>query len=132
MAIGWFTVLKSVPWEAVIGNAPIVAEGARKLWKAVGAKSTPDGMPEPQSSPVDAADPVPAQLADLRAVAERLEQQMLASSGLIKALADQNTQLIARIEANEARTVWLGRVCSGLALIAVAALATALFALQRS
>ena len=81
---------------------------------------------------MDAADPVPAQLADLRAVAERLEQQMLASSGLIKALADQNTQLIARIEANEARTVWLGRVCSGLALIAVAALATALFALQRS
>lgn len=131
MAIGWFTVLKSVPWEAVIGNAPLVAEGARKLWKAVGAKSTPDGMPEPADPTVDAADPLPAQVAELRAAAERLEQQMLASSGLIKALADQNTQLIARVEANQARTAWLARACIGLALMAGAALAVALVALQR-
>jgi hypothetical protein len=131
MAIGWFTVLKSVPWEAVIGNAPLVAEGARKLWKAVGAESTPDGMPEPDDPSVDASDPLPAQVAELRAAAERLEQQMLASSGLIKALADQNTQLIARVEANQARTAWLGRACIGLALIAGAALTVALFALQR-
>ena len=36
MAIGWLTILKSVPWTEVIKNAPKVAEGARKLWNAVG------------------------------------------------------------------------------------------------
>lgn len=34
MAIGWLTILKSVPWAEVISNAPKVAEGARKLWNA--------------------------------------------------------------------------------------------------
>jgi hypothetical protein len=131
MAIGWFTVLKSVPWEAVIGNAPVVAEGARKLWRAVGAKSTPDGMPEPDDPSVDPSDPLPAQVAELRATAERLEQQMLASSGLIKALADQNTQLIARVEANQARTARLVQACIGLAVTAGVALTVALFALLR-
>ena len=38
MAIGWLSVLKSVPWEEVISNAPKVAEGAKKLWKSVSHK----------------------------------------------------------------------------------------------
>lgn len=36
-----------------------------------------------------------------------LHAQMLASSELIKALADQNTQLVKRIEANRIRVFWL-------------------------
>lgn len=35
MAIGWLTVLQNVPWSEVIGNAPKVAEGAKKLWGAM-------------------------------------------------------------------------------------------------
>ena len=38
MAIGWLTILQSVPWTEVIKNAPKVAEGARKLWSAVAKK----------------------------------------------------------------------------------------------
>jgi len=36
-----------------------------------------------------------------------LHEQMLASSELIKALADQNAQLIHRIETNRVRVLWL-------------------------
>lgn len=131
MAIGWFTVLKSVPWSTVISNAPVVADGAKKLWKAVGAKASPEGKPDPVGAATDASRPLPVQLAEVRATAERLEQQMLASSELIKALADQNTELIARVEANQARTQWLGRACIVLALVAIAALTFALLGLQR-
>ncbi len=129
--IGWFTVLKSVPWSTVISNAPVVAEGAKRLWKAVGSRTTPDGRPEPGAADADTAMPLAAQIAELRGAAERLEQQMLASSELIKALAEQNTELIARVESNQARTQWLGRACIGLALVALAALALALLGLQR-
>ena len=38
MAIGWWTVLQSVPWAEVVSNAPKVAAGAKKLWNAVGRK----------------------------------------------------------------------------------------------
>ena len=29
MAIGWLTILKTVPWTEVISNAPKVADGAK-------------------------------------------------------------------------------------------------------
>lgn len=32
MAIPWMTVLKLVPWNDVIRNAPQIADAARKLW----------------------------------------------------------------------------------------------------
>lgn len=31
MAIGWLTILKSVPWTEVIRNVPKVAEGGAKF-----------------------------------------------------------------------------------------------------
>ena len=40
MPIGWLAILKNVPWTEVIRNAPAVAEGAKKLWKTVGKKSS--------------------------------------------------------------------------------------------
>ena len=39
MAIGWLTVLQSVPWSDVVRNAPKVAAGAKKLWDNVANKS---------------------------------------------------------------------------------------------
>lgn len=112
MAIGWLTVLKMVPWGDVISNAPKVAEGAKKLWSTV-AKKPPVAELVRSNAPQHAAD---AQtLAQLQkqldaAVAEiaDLHQQMLASSELIQALADQNAQLIRRVEINRMRLLALG------------------------
>jgi len=115
MAIGWLAVLKSVPWSEVISNAPKVAEGAKKLWNVVAKKAPqPEVSESNTTSPASAASHTIASLEErtttLEAAVTDLNGQMLVSSELIKALADQNTQLIQRIETNRARLLWLGGV----------------------
>ena len=119
MAIGWLTVLKLVPWDDVIRNAPKVADGAKKLWSTLAKKPSEETSPStpPQLSPN------PPSLSQLQlqldtAVAEigELHQQMLASSELIQALADQNAQLIKRVEVNRLRVLWLAGVVGVIAL----------------
>lgn len=113
MPIPWLTVLQSVPWTEVISNAPKVAEGARKLWNTVLKKPSP---PEESNSstPVATASgsqtlaALEARTSTLEAAVADLHGQMLASSELIKALAEQNAQLIQRIEAQRVRLLWLG------------------------
>lgn len=112
MAIGWMTVLKMVPWTDVIKNAPAVADGAKKLWKSV-AKDSPAGTAQAPEAAVDVASlpaaqalvELQAQLADMKHEMADLHEQMRESSGLITALAEQNTQLIKRVEVNR-RRVW--------------------------
>lgn len=117
MAIGWLTVLKSVPWGEVISSAPKVAEGAKKLWKAVSNKPPSPGMPSAGAHAPHSSDP--QAVAKLQASVNDLHSQMLASSELIKALADQNTQLIKRIELNRVRVLWLAGVTGVVAIVAV-------------
>lgn len=112
MAIGWLTILKSVPWTEVIKNAPKVAEGAKKLWNAVGKQRTADEAAEAGAQPAASHEPhtleaLEARAAVLEKAVSDLHGQMLASSELIKELAEQNAQLVKRIEANRKRTLWL-------------------------
>jgi hypothetical protein len=127
MATAWFTVLKSVPWTTLIGNAPVIADGARKLWKAVAKKPPPPAPPTAgEQAAADSGERAVATLrTQLDAVAltsSRLEEQMLASSELIKALAEQNTLLIGMVEANRVRTLWLARAIGVLGVAAAVAL----------
>ena len=64
-----------------------------------------------------------AQLAAAEAKLTDLHEQMLVSSELIKALADQNTQLIKRIEVNRIRVLWLAGIMVVLTVVAVINLA---------
>ena len=112
MAIGWLTVLKMVPWGDVIENAPKVANGAKKLWQSVGKKPLPAAIVTPAPDAALGSGPpavaaLQAQVAGLQAAVADLHQQMLASSELIQSLANQNTQLIKRVEANRVRVLWL-------------------------
>ena len=112
MAIGWLTILKSVPWTEVIKTAPTVAEGAKKLWNAVGRQRAADEAAEAGAQPAASHEPhtleaLEARAAVLEKAVSDLNQQMLASSELIKELAEQNAQLVKRIEANRKRTLWL-------------------------
>ena len=124
MAIGWLTILKSVPWTEVIKNAPKVAEGARKLWNAVGRQRAADEAADAGAQPSVSHEPhtleaLEARVAALEAAVSDLHQQMLASSELIKELAEQNAQLVKRIEANRKRTLWLGAAAIVLAIVAL-------------
>lgn len=123
MAIPWLAVLKIVPWKEVISNAPAVADGAKKLWNNVGKKPAAPAAPAertadrpPSDSEVIAA--LQARLTATEAATADLHNQMLASSELIKTLAEQNTQLIKRVEANRLRVVWLTAVIFVFALVA--------------
>ena len=133
--MSWLTVLKLVPWTDVIKNAPAVADGAKKLWKTVGKN---------QSTEVNEVAPAPAshlstlpesqaiallerQLGALETTVDELHQQMRESSELIKALADQNTQLIQRVEVNRRRVVWLAGLTVVLGLVGIVTMAPPLF-----
>lgn len=121
MTIGWMTILRNVPWTDVIRNAPAVADGARKLWRKVGGGKGGEGEAE-VSAPTETAEATPdVQLARLKQRVDELHGQMVASSELIRALAEQNAQLIARIERNH-RYLWWLVLGNGIALcLAVAA-----------
>jgi hypothetical protein len=129
MAIGWLTVLKSVPWADVIVNAPKVADGAKQLWNKVGKKMPAPQAPDATGTGAPGAAPdaaalaqVQARLAALEAEASDLHEQMRASSEVIKALAEQNAQLIRGIESNRIRLRWLGAAVAGLGFIAAGSL----------
>jgi phosphopantetheinyl transferase len=49
-------------------------------------------------------------VAALEATAVQAHEQLVASSELIKALAEQNAQFIQRIETNRVRVMWLAGV----------------------
>ena len=122
MAIGWLSVLKWVPWNEVISNAPRLANEAKKLWSTV-AKTPPTAEPSPTKASYSLDSQSLALLqADLELVITEvtdLHKQMLESSQLIKALADQNTQLIRRIEMQRIRTLWLAGITAVLGVVAV-------------
>jgi hypothetical protein len=115
MAAGWMSVLKMVPWSDVISSAPKVADGAKKLWSTVAKKAGVAGESAPDEPPATPQD-LPAaellallqeQLARQEEALSALNQQMLNSSELIQSLAEQNAQLVQRVEANRVRVRWL-------------------------
>ncbi len=130
MAIGWLTVLQSVPWSDVVRNAPKVAAGAKKLWDNVANKSA--------ANPDVAADgsglaPGPAtleglqqQVLSLQASSANLHQQLIESSDLIGTLAEQNGQLIQSIQVLRRRLFWQSAALVLVGLLAVLATALAL------
>ncbi len=132
MALSWLAVLQSVPWSDVIKNAPKVAEGAKNLFDTVarrGQKTAAAQAPANAESPVGVPKSAEAQaiaaletrMAAMDTAMAELNAQLLASSQVIKDLAEQNTQLIQRIEANRVRTLWLAGA-SGLGLVLLASL----------
>ena len=131
MPIPWIAVLQSVPWTDVIRNAPKVADGAKKLWSTIGKKSPVPEKGEANEhrtmSPGDKTiSALQMQLAAVEASVADLHEQMLASSELIKSLADQNTQLIKRIELNRVRMLWLTGSIVVFGMVAISSLVMAL------
>lgn len=109
--IGWLAVLQLVPWTDVIKNAPKAAEGAKKLWQSVRKKppsSTPDATT--RNLPSDIQTPLQTRMATLEQDLANLHTQMLESAALIQTLAEQNAQLVQRVESMRLRLKVLGVV----------------------
>jgi hypothetical protein len=134
MAIGpVLAVLSNLPWGTIVESAPKVAENASRLWEAVRKRGAARKAPgdETQSPLATAATPDDAtavahlqgQLNELRAVVGNLEDELRASAGVIRDLAEQNALLIERVERARRRlksVLVLGSVW--LALLTAAAL----------
>lgn len=124
MAIGWLSVLRLVPWGDVISNAPRLANEAKKLWNTVARapRSTEPSATHAKPSWLPDSQSLALLQADLELVITEvtdLHKQMLESSQLIKALADQNTQLIRQMEVQRIRTLWLVGIVGVLGVVAV-------------
>jgi hypothetical protein len=128
VAIGWLTVLKAVPWTEVISNAPKITEGAKNLWKSATGKQqgAAPGMATDLAPGVSSAEAMAQRLAAHHAMLAELHSQMIGSAEIIKALSEQNTQLIQRVEQNRKRTTWLGLACLLACLVAGASLSVVL------
>ena len=107
MAIGWLGLLKSVPWNDVVNNAPKVADGAKKLWGSVKNKLHPDEVETTQEEDQASNSSLLDRLSALEARSDDVQRQLLTSSELIKSLAEQNTLLISRVDTLYARVRWL-------------------------
>jgi hypothetical protein len=105
----------------VIESAPKVAQGAKKLWNTVGKK--PAAAPATAHGQSNLSESAPtlvalqAQVVALQVTTAELHQQMLDSSALIGALAEQNAQLIARLEVNRKRVLGLAAVLLSLTAV---------------
>jgi hypothetical protein len=127
MAAGWWTVLKTVPWSEVISAAPQVATGARRLWDTVnrkpGAVDPATGLsPEMAAQEDDIIGLLIARSEQNDAELNDLRNQMRSASELIANLADQNAQLIAKMDVQRQKITWLGVTAGLSALLAVVAL----------
>ena len=132
MAIGWLTILQSVPWADMVSHAPKVASGARKLWDSVG-KNAPERALKPATR---TRFPLPAEAQSLGALQSRIDElesafeaaqsHMAASAGLIDELAAQNKQLIVCIETQRRRLGWLAGLLAVTSLMAAGSLVVGL------
>jgi len=127
MAAGWWTVLKTVPWSEVISAAPQVATGARRLWDTVnrkpGAVDPATGLsPEMAAQEDDIIGLLIARSEQNDAELNDLRNQMRSASELIANLADQNAQLIAKMDVQRQKLTWLGVTAGLSALLAMVAL----------
>lgn len=111
---GWMTLIKLVPWGDVIAAAPQIASTARKFLGNVKTRAGESSVPARE--PDNSAAGMRERLAALEEETVSLREQMLASSQLIEDLAEQNTQLIARVDAGRLQLRWLA---AGLVVLGV-------------
>ncbi|HBF50267.1 MAG TPA: hypothetical protein DDX04_07685 [Massilia sp.] len=131
MAVAWLKVLKAVPWSEVIAAAPQVANGARKLWDTVGRKGAPaPGIDDVAVAPVPVGDDGMALLAahieQQDATIAQMHGQLREASKLITELADQNAQLIAKMEAARGRIQVVGLIAAAASVLGLVSLALVL------
>jgi hypothetical protein len=126
-----FSVLSNIPWAQVVENAPKVAEAAGKLWTRVARRNAESagGTGSDLTSGASESQVLRARLASLEAVVTALQDEMRASSQLIKDLAEQNTVLIQRIELARVKLV---RLAAATALGFAVVLALVAFLLTRA
>jgi hypothetical protein len=113
--------LKAVPWSAIIANAPLIVDGAKKLASLV--RTSP-------SAPADVASPQfgtkPHVAPDVGALDVRLhalEVQQAETAELLRALADNNAEMARALDALRQRSKLTLRIAVAAAIVVVVVVA---------
>ena len=99
--MAWVSLLAKVPWTEVLKNAPAVAEAARKFWNKTRTPASTDAAD--LSEDADAPTAVHA----LQQQVTALQVEMRTAGEVMQSLAEQNAQLIARVEKTRRRLLLL-------------------------
>lgn len=117
MAFSWIAAFKVIPWGDVIAAAPTVARTARDLWRGLSKSRTVETVASADgAAPGGTAPTAVEEMRSLRADLTETRAQLLASSAVLQALAEQDEKLIAAIEVLRVRTRVLAIVCVALAV----------------
>ena len=107
MSLVW---LKAVPWSAIIANAPLVVDSAKKLVALVRSKPP---VTEAGTSPADTPTDGPhADLAALQARIRQLEEEQRQASELLRSMAENNAQMVQALDYLRARVRTNGRIAA--------------------
>jgi len=124
VAISLLTAVKFIPWGEVLSAAPTIVKGADKLWQTITKRKA--GSPGGNSGATGTGDTSQAsddmRLAALEAQVAELRKEAIASSELIRNLAEQNVRLVEAVGNLLVRTRILLGLCAILAMTSGAAL----------
>ena len=95
MSISLLGAVKAVPWGDVLAAAPGVVQGANALWDRV-AKKRQKGEAVTESGVAGTS--AEARVALLEQAVAELQKEALATSQLIRSLAEQNELLVREVE----------------------------------
>jgi len=101
--------LKAVPWSAIISNAPMIVDGARKL-VALARNRTGAGSAAGRAAPTALSGDPESDIAALQARIDQLEQEQRETAELLRSMAESNAQLAQAVNALRRRAVrnmWL-------------------------
>jgi hypothetical protein len=133
MAIGWLAAFKAFPWSDAVAAAPSVVQAARRVWSSVrrtegeaAAAAESARIKDRLSSHADALSILEARVVRVESRAIEIANEAVASSEVLKSLAEQNSQLVRAVENLHDRTrllLWLMGVWAVFTLVLVAWLA---------
>ena len=112
---GWIAVFRGIPWMQLIVAAPAIARGARRLWTEI-------RQPSETGATGGRAD----RLESLEAQVAELKRELLASTQVIQAMAEQNERLLEAVGILRMRVLMLAGVCL-IALVLSIAVAVQVF-----
>ena len=133
MAIGWFAAFKAFPWSDALAAAPTVVQAAKRVWTTVrrtegeaAAAAESAQIKDRLSTHADALSLLESRVVRIEARTVEIANEALASSEVLKSLAEQNSQLVRAVENLHDRTrllLWLMAVWAVFTLVLVAWLA---------
>ena len=124
----WFSSFSDIDWSKALGGATSMVEKAKTLFAGAsgrqgGTSSDPAHLTQPPPDGPEALAAVALRVQELEKSLARLEEEVVSSFDVVRALTEQHSQLASAVDVLITRTKVLLRVCVMLGIAVVALLA---------